>query len=454
MKTRALFITFVTSFRIFATLTVLVCGSLLAFPRGALAEPAVIGGTFHVNSAADNIDPDNYITLREAMMIARGGTGASGLNRHLTTAEKNLLSGCTFSFDREQGDWSADKKCGKGNDTIVFKLTDCPCNIYPLTPLPALQNDSIDGYSQSSSSVNTSKKGMNAKIMVQLIGAVAAPGVDGLDITGSGSTVKGLSITEFPGFGINITGGAAHILGNVVYANGQNGIAMSGGSNSIGDMTLAGRNAIYENHWHGAEAFGNAGNNSIVNNLIGLAPNKSTPEPGNLFSGISIYSSNNVIEHNIIADNLNNGILIITGTQNIFEDNSISYNGWQGIDLGNNGVTLNDDTAKDADTGANTLQNYPELSAANHTTKQVKGKLTSTPNTTIQLSFYANPSCSGSGHGEGKTYLGGLQVQTNSAGTAKFSVTLGTKFGAGNAITALASANTGTSEFSQCITAQ
>ena len=81
------------------------------------------------------------------MLIARGGTGPSGLNREVTTAEKNLLNGCAFSQDPKTGNWSAGKNCGKGNDTIVFNLTGCPCTIYPLTPLPALQNDSIDGYS-------------------------------------------------------------------------------------------------------------------------------------------------------------------------------------------------------------------------------------------------------------------------------------------------------------------
>jgi parallel beta-helix repeat protein len=447
MKTNFTFI------RRFAILAVLIGGLLLGFANGALAA-TIQGGTFHVNSNADNIDKDNYVTLREAMIFALGGTGGGGLNREVTTAEKKLLHGCSFSLDSATGDWNADPKCGKGDDTIVFKLTGCPCNIYPLTPLPALQSDSIDGYSQSGSAVNTSKNGMNAKIMVHLLGDVAAPGVDGLHIIGSSSTVKGLAIADFGGFGMYIAGSNSHILGDLVYNNGKNGIMMDGGTNFIGNMTLAGRNSIYANAWHGIEGFPTAGNSSIVNNLIGLAPDPHTPSPGNHFSGISIYSSNNVIEHNRIANNENNGILILTGTQNIFDDNAIFNNGWLGVDLGNNGVTLNDDSAKDADSGANTLQNYPELGSAHHATNSVKGKLFSTPNTTFQLSFYANPGCDSSGHGQGKTYLGGLQVHTNGAGTAKFNVTLGKKFGAGNAVTALASTSTGTSEFSQCVTAQ
>lgn len=449
MKTKFTF----TIIRRFAILAVLLCGLLPGFTNGALAA-ITKGGTFHVNSTADNLDKDNAVTLREAMLFAIGGTGVGGLNREVTTAEKKRLLGCSFSLDSATGDWNADAKCGKGDDTIVFNLKGCPCNIYPLTLLPPLESDSIDGYSQKGSAVNTAKNGMSAKIMVHLLGDAAPPGVDGLRIIGSSSTVKGLAIADFSGFGIYIDGSNTHILGDLVYANGKDGILMNAGTNFIGDMTLAGRNSIYANAWHGVEAFNFAGDSSIVNNLIGVAPNPLTPAEGNHFSGISIYASNNVIEHNRIANNLENGILILTGTQNTFDDNAIYNNGWLGIDLNNDGLTLNDDSAKDADSGANTLQNYPELTSANHSTNQVKGKLVSTPNTAFQLSFYANPICDSSGHGQGKTYLGGLPIQTSAAGIAKFNVTLGKKFGAGTAITALAGTSTGTSEFSACVTAQ
>src|SRR5581483_10011137 len=117
--------TYYTFLRIFAILTMLMCA--LALTNSALAATSVTGGTFHVNSTADNLDKDNFITLREAMLIARGGTGANGLNRHVSTAEKKLLNGCTFIYDGNNKDWYTDNKCGKGSDTIVFNLTGCPC---------------------------------------------------------------------------------------------------------------------------------------------------------------------------------------------------------------------------------------------------------------------------------------------------------------------------------------
>ena len=66
------------------------------FPsRSVSAAPA--SGTLTVNSTADTNTSDSVLTLREALLIARGGTGTGGVNRALTTGEKAQLSGCQFS---------------------------------------------------------------------------------------------------------------------------------------------------------------------------------------------------------------------------------------------------------------------------------------------------------------------------------------------------------------------
>ncbi len=95
-----------------------------------------------------------------------------------------------------------------------------------------------------------------------------------------------------------------------------------------------------------------------------------------------------------------------------------------GIDLFPFGVTVND--ANDADTGANRLQNFPVLSAANRDTISsaisVSGALNSEANSSYRLVFYGNSSSDGSGFGEGEFLASGeIEVTTNGAGGANFS---------------------------------
>ena len=108
---------------------------------------------------------------------------------------------------------------------------------------------------------------------------------------------------------------------------------------------------------------------TIQGNRIGVGINGEAL--GNSGPGIMSYggSKNHQIggtetgQGNIIAYNLIGGIRLAANndnTQNIISANSIYANGNLGIDLNANGVTVND--ANDADTGANSLLNFPLLS--------------------------------------------------------------------------------------------
>src|SRR5262249_46461916 len=124
---------------------------------------------------------------------------------------------------------------------------------------------------------------------------------------------------------------------------------------------------------------------------------------------------------NTIAYNAGAGVLVLdsasTGDQ--VRGNSIYANGALGIDLGGDGVTLNDPS--DTDTGPNNLQNYPIIDVARHgSNTRVLGHLNSTPNTTLTLDFYASASADPSGYGEGQRYLGSAQVTTDASGNANF----------------------------------
>jgi len=93
------------------------------------------------------------------------------------------------------------------------------------------------------------------------------------------------------------------------------------------------------------------------------------------------------------------------GLRNSILRNSIYNNAELGIQLGADGVTLND--LGDGDTGPNALQNFPVITSAAISNG-------STP-------IFGSPAPDPSGNGEGKTFVGEKDVDTNTNGNASFS---------------------------------
>ncbi len=121
-----------------------------------------------------------------------------------------------------------------------------------------------------------------------------------------------------------------------------------------------------------------------------------------------------------------------------------------GIDLNSDGVTVND--ADDSDRGPNGLQNYPTiLSAFNHSAGlTLDAQLTSSPNSLVDVEFFANDTVDGSQFGEGKQFLARTSVQTDSTGNARFTVNIAVAVNAGDYVTATATdAQGNTSEFAR-----
>jgi hypothetical protein len=81
-------------------LIVLMLVGLVGPARRALANPSAPAGCiFYVSTTSDGTDADWDLTLREAIMLANGGTGPTGLNRPLTTHEVvylQLAGSCSF----------------------------------------------------------------------------------------------------------------------------------------------------------------------------------------------------------------------------------------------------------------------------------------------------------------------------------------------------------------------
>ena len=137
------------------------------------------------------------------------------------------------------------------------------------------------------------------------------------------------------------------------------------------------------------------------------------------------------------------------GTGNTIRLNAIFSNTALGIDLGGDGVTLNDSAGH---VGPNDYQNFPVITAVSSAggTTTVSGTLNSTPNTTFALDFYTLSSINASGYGEGRHVLGSAQVVTDASGHASFlSLSFATPSGGAQFVTATATDSGGnTSEFS------
>lgn len=268
-----------------------------------------------------------------------------------------------------------------GKNHIVFDIPgSAPHVISPETALPEITDPLvIDG---------TTEPDYIDFPVVEINGNMAESG-DGLHLTAGNSKVKGLIINQFK----------------------NNGIVLA------------------END-----------NNLVTGNYIGTRPdgadgstkNTSSGDYGNAESGILIDgSSGNTIggsafgQMNVIAYNGNHGIDILSGSGNEISKNSIYENGALGINLAGgteNESFVTENDSGDADGGPNDLQNYPIIEAVTIVNDgiQVKGSLTSQPNSLFNINIYANSEADNGQFGEGEIFVGAVMVSTNESGLAEF----------------------------------
>lgn len=241
-----------------------------------------------------------------------------------------------------------------------------------------------------------------------------------------GTNITGTVSLGNLGTGIRVHGGSA-VIGGI---GGGNVI----GGNAIGVVVEAGGAATITGNWIGTSTSG----------LIDL---------GNSGAGIeadatAVIGGPAVGEGNTIG--FNDVGIIVTGasTNATIRGNQIDRNVGLGIDLGDDGVTLNDPL--DADAGANALVNFPTVGAVSTgSTTTVSGTFSAEANATYTLDFYANLSLDSSGYGEGGRYLGSTSVTTDPSGATLYTASgLGAAF-VGEFVTATATDSLGnTSEFS------
>ena len=249
-----------------------------------------------------------------------------------------------------------DADASSGVDTIRFQVGTGARTINLASPLPQITEGLIiDG---------TSQAGYAGKPLIELNGASAGAGANGLLVGGSDVIIKGLVINRFDGNGIRIvSGGNATITGNYIGTNAAGTAALGNGGdgillqNSAGDTvggtTAADRNVISGNKGVGLRILGaEARNNVVFGNYIGTnaagtaaVPNGVNPNPMVKGDGISLEGASlNFIggsdpgSANVISGNAGIG-LRITGagaTGNIIQNNRIGVAADGFTALGNN----------------------------------------------------------------------------------------------------------------------
>ncbi len=374
---------------------------------------SVLRGFSIINGAADgvNITGDNnkvessFVGLTPAGIAAPNANGIRvlGSNNTIGGANQNIISGNTGVGVVLDG-------VGTGNIVATNFIGTDPSGT------SARPNDTGITITNSSDA-NTIGGALSSD--GNLISGNATYGIH-VQGAGTGATTDGNTIRH------NWIGPDA--TGNAALGAGAAGIAIDGEA----DATTIDLNAISGNQ-NGITVSGTTMNTVVTGNLVGVAPDTTTPM-GNPQAGIVVSSSRTVIggtsgASNVIANNGNSGVIVLSGAKNEITGNSIFNHPTLGIDLNGDGIDVID--AGDADAGANNTQNAPTLTSAVldgggnlDVTYSIDSSATSAASILAEF-FEADSGTSG----EGLTFLGrvctALNAFTNTASIAAPGVVAG-----------------------------
>ncbi|MFY9555169.1 MAG: PKD domain-containing protein, partial [Blastocatellia bacterium] len=279
-----------------------------------------------------------------------------------------------------------------------------------------------------------------------------------------GVDVTGTQPLQIHGAGVSIdstgdtVGGTIAAARNII-SSGLNGV-------DFGDIQTGPHDTLLQGNFIGTDASGNAPLGNVndgifvhlraVSNTIG----GTTPGAGNV---IAFNGQNGINIPNPLDINDQPPVRIS------IQSNNIHSNGALGINLGDIGITPNDQL--DPDVGANLLQNFPVLTSASIVSTgsasaegfiaetvaasiHVVGTLNSTPNTDFFVQFFSCSECSLSNPGASQQVLNFLPLlfHTDANGNAPIDVTFNNVTPAGGFVNAVATDAVGnSSEFSLCI---
>ncbi len=380
-----------------------------------------------------------------------GDSGAGSLRECINFANSN--PGTTISFNI-----SGPGNQSSGSDSW-WRISPTSSDLPPITASDTI----IDGTTQTVNQGDTNSKGPE----IEITGSGAGSGKGLVLAAGSyRSTIRGFAINEFGGgLCLEIFSNGNTIAGNFIGTNATgdaipanislSGIYIYGDDNIIGGTTPADANII-SGMWNLGILITGSDDNIVSGNYLGT--NASGDDLGNRLYGIVLNNafgnliggSENGAGNTIAFQDTNTGISIASNsTDNSFLRNVIHSNNEIGIDLGLDGVTLND--VDDVDSGANNLQNFPDITSAvtNGAHIVIAGTLdTDGFNQDYRLEFFASTTADSSGHGEAERYLGSTTVTTDGSGDATFSAALNANVAVGEYITATATIDFGGGNYS------
>jgi len=392
------------------------------------------GSGVHLEDASDNVIGAN------AAGNVVSGNGKNGIDVHGARHRviRNIIIGNIIGADR-----TGSRKLGNGGNGIALVNADSTTIGGAFPGAGNMIAANFNGVQLDSSNAN------------RLCGNVIGLGADGTTPLGNvfagvlarssemnevgGVAVGEGNVISANGTGVRFTEGAR---GNIVHGNligldssGRTGVGNvndgifldNAADNTIGDTLASGGNVISANGANGIRLLDvGAQGNRIIGNTIG-GDRTGDLVLGNAHSGILVRAaSDNVIggvhppESNRISGNGLDGITVDSSSKRIaIRRNRISDNDGLGIDLGGDGVTIND-TANPA-ARANDGQTYPTLvSASVGSIVMVTGSLDAMPNARYTIDLFMTYQPDATGFGEGGECLGSVVVNTDDEGHAEF----------------------------------
>lgn len=333
----------------------------------AHAEPdsPAVGGVFTVTVSSNNNHDGEGLSLREALLLARGGTGAGGLNRGLSSVEVGSISGCDLAATAD-GKWHVLNGCGAnktdtilfaswvavidmgnlpfiddsaptiidgGGTTILDRANDgLPFGITLNSHNNVLKNLTIRRFKCSNSNYCEHGYALGVFGSNNLVANITIQDIqsDALAVGGNGNIVDNVRIgvvdgaaicpDALPGIGGSITGHGIYVGPNATNLTIKNSII---GCNGKGNQGAG----IYVNNATGSVTIG-------PNNKIGTLGNGATAMLGNAGSGIVLNEAQHVtIISNTIGYNGAAGVLLVNSSSNNVSGNLIRNNGGDGVAL-------------------------------------------------------------------------------------------------------------------------
>ena len=463
----------------------------LSSPLAPITHPVVIDGRSQPDYSGRplvRLDGQALAGDQNGLMISAGGstvagliiTGFQGAGIVLTTNGGNLVESNTIGLD--PAEFTATPN---GDGVVILNAS----------------NNMIGGLASSAGNLISGNAGNGVKIEGttldtignQISGNFIGTTRDGLEALGNG--MDGVLVSGGKGA---LIGGAFPGLGNVVSANGMNGLELnseavgtqitgnaiglaadgihamgnlydgvlldSAPSTTIGGLTPDSANQISANHGSGVRTLGDTTGLVVQGNQIGTDAT-ALLALGNFGDGLTIGSSSVMIgglsqgAGNTIAYNgtgaVGAGVLLSDVVDGVsILSNSIHDNAGLGINIGD-GPTPNHDPTDGP--GPNHWQNYPILATALSAggSTQLTGTLTAAASQKYTIQAFWSPQPDPSGFGEGAIYLGLDQATTDQTGQVQFTIpNLGGATPGGFLSVTATNASGDTSEFSPAVLLQ